>query len=78
VKTVSVSNLQRLVGACVDDAQSEGVVVTRRGRPAAVLVGVEGYDWEDLVYMTSPRFWEGVERWRREPLVADDDLPAGW
>ena len=46
MKAISVRDLQRRVKDCVDDAQRERVVITRRGQPAAVLVGVEGEDWE--------------------------------
>jgi len=48
----------------VDASQSERVVVTRHGRPAAVLVGVEGRDLEDLALQMSPGFWRMIERRR--------------
>ena len=38
-------------------AQQEAHVLTHHGRPAALLVGVEGYDYEDLVRMLDPEFW---------------------
>jgi prevent-host-death family protein len=44
--TVTVRDLQKRVKECVDDAQKDRVVITRRGKPAAVLVGVEGQDWD--------------------------------
>ena len=54
--------------------QTERVVVTRRGEPAAVVFGVEGKDWETVVLETSPAFWELVEARRREPTLTTDEL----
>ena len=47
--TVSVRDLQKRVKECVDDAQKDRVVITRRGKPAAVLVGVEGQGWDAVM-----------------------------
>jgi len=66
VKTITVRHLQKRVKESVDVAQKERVVVTRHGRPAAVLIGVEGQDWEDLVFQTNPSFWRMIERRRRQ------------
>jgi prevent-host-death family protein len=54
MKTISVRDLQKCIKECVDQAQKACVVVTRHGRPAAVLIGVEGKDWEHLVMHTAP------------------------
>jgi prevent-host-death family protein len=70
MKTVSVRDLQKSVRECVDAAQSERVVVTRRGKPAAVLMGVEGKDWETVVLETSPSFWKLIEQRRRQPTIS--------
>jgi prevent-host-death family protein len=66
VKTVSIRDLQRTIGRCVRIAQKENVVVTRHGRPAAIVIGVEGQDWEDLLYRSSPSFWRMIEARRKE------------
>ena len=44
MKMVTARELQKKIKQCVDAAQAERVVVTRHGKPAAVLVGVEGSD----------------------------------
>jgi prevent-host-death family protein len=62
LKTVTAGDLQKKVKECVDAAQNDRVVVTRRGRPAAVLVGVEGSDWEDVVLQSSRNFWKLLKR----------------
>lgn len=69
MKTISARDLQRKVRECVEVSQKERVIVTRHGRPAAVLVGVEGRDWEDLVLQTSPSFWRMIERRRKQKTV---------
>ena len=55
VKTISVRDLQKNIKDVVDSAQSDRVVVTRRGAPAAVLLGVEGKDWETVILKPAPR-----------------------
>ena len=40
----------------VDRAQGDRVVITRHGKPVAVLVSVEGEDWEAVVLQTDPAF----------------------
>jgi len=74
VKTISVRDLQKGIREAVDSAQRDRVVVTRRGRPAAVLVGVEGQDWETVVLETSSELWELIERRRAEPTLSAEEL----
>jgi prevent-host-death family protein len=76
MKTVSARELQRKIKKCVDLSQEDRVVITRHGRPSAVLVGVEGRDWEDLALQTSPGFWKLIEARRREPTVSLAELKA--
>ncbi len=54
MKTISVRELQKCIKECVDHSQKACVVVTRHGRPSAILIGVEGKDWEQLVTQTAP------------------------
>ena len=69
MKTINVRDLQKRIKECVEASQKERVVVTRHGRPAAVLIGVEGRDWEDVFYQTSPAFWRLIERRRKGKTV---------
>ena len=69
MKTVSVRDLQRNIRESVDAAQKDRVVVTRNGKPAALLIGVEGQDWESLILQTSPRFWKLIEKRRTEKAI---------
>ncbi len=70
MKTVTVRDLQKKVKECVDDAQEDRVIVTRHGKPAAVLVGVEGEDWEAVVLQTDPTFWKLIRARRKQPTIS--------
>jgi len=74
MKTVTARDLQKKVKECMDRSQEEQVVITRHGKPAAVLVGVEGRDWEDLVLQTSPAFWELIEDRRKQRTISLTEL----
>jgi len=76
MKTVTVRDLQKKVKECVDDAQQDRVVVTRHGKPAAVLVGVEGEDWEDVVLQTDPNFWKLIRERRKQPTMSMAQLKS--
>jgi prevent-host-death family protein len=70
MKTISVRDLQKRVRECVDAAQSDRIVVTRRGKPAAVIVGIEGADWETVVLETNAAFWRLIEKRRKQPTIS--------
>ena len=74
MKTITVRDLQRKVKECVDQAQLGRVVITRHGKPAAVLLGVEGEDWEDVVLQTDPKFWKLIRARRKQSTVSLGDL----
>ncbi len=76
MKTVTVRDLQKKVKDCVDDAQEDRVIITRRGRPAAVLIGVEDKDWEAVVLQTDPAFWKFIRSRRRQPTLSIDEIRA--
>jgi prevent-host-death family protein len=76
MKTVAVRELQKKLKECIDDAQRDRIVITRRGRPAAVIVGVEGHDWERIVLETSASFWRFIEKRRAQPTISMKKLKA--
>ncbi len=77
MKTIGVRELQKQLKECVDTAQTEQVVITRHGKPAAICIGVEGYDWEDLVWMTDKSFWQMIdERRQRAPTMSHEEVEA--
>ena len=74
MKTVNARDLQKKIKECVDMSQRDQVVITRRGVPAAVMVGVEGKDWEEVVLQTSATFWKLIEERRKEPTMSMKEL----
>jgi len=76
MKTVPVRDLQKKLKRCIDEAQEGRVVITRRGKPAALLVGVEGKDWETVILETDPTFWRLIQERRKEPTISLKELKA--
>ena len=55
--------------SCVDEAQRERIVLTRHGKPVALIVGVEGMDEEQVQLGGSEKFWKFIaERRKQETL----------
>src|SRR5262245_62069327 len=59
---------------CVRQAQRERVVLTRDGKPVAVLVGVKGLDWEQLELGHSDEFWSLIRARRGRRTISRDEL----
>lgn len=74
MRSVTVRDLQKSVKACVDTAQRDRLVIIRHGRPAAVLVGVEGQDWETVVLQMDPAFWRLIRARRKQPTLSRDQV----
>ena len=74
MKTISVRGLQKHIRDCVDASQRSRVVVTRHGVPAALMIGVEGSDWETLALQTNPSFWRLIEQRRKDRPVSLDEM----
>ena len=60
--------------ACVHDAQKERVILTREGRPVALIVGLADLDEEQLELGKSKKFWKLVSQWRKEKTVTQAEL----
>lgn len=70
MKTINVRELQKHVRGCVQASQRGRVVVTRYGVPTALLIGVEGTDWETLALQTNPSFWRMIQGRRSEDTIS--------
>ncbi len=70
MKTINVRELQKHVRGCVKASQGSRVVVTRHGIPTALIIGVEGTDWETLTLQTNPSFWRMIDRRRSENTIS--------
>ena len=70
MKTISVRDLQKGIRKTVEASQKDKVVVTRNGSPSALIIGVEGKDWESVVLQTSAPFWKMIEKRRGEKTIS--------
>jgi hypothetical protein len=59
---------------CIKDARRERVVLTRKGKPVALVVGVEGMDEEQLRLGSSSKFWTFIEKRRRQKTIGRTEL----
>ena len=74
MKTIGVRELQKRIKECVEASQTEGVVITRNGRPASLVIGVEGVDWEELVMQSDPAFWKVIRERRKEKSISKAEM----
>lgn len=65
MKVVALGRAKNELSAYVDQAQHERVLVTRHGKPAVLIIGVEGEDFEDLLTRSDPEFWQLIEARRK-------------
>ena len=59
---------------CIEDAQHERVVITRKGKPIALVVGIEGLDEEQLQLGSSEKFWTLIEARRKQKVLSRAEL----
>ena len=80
MKTVDIQETS--LDACVSDAQSERVVVTRAGNPVALVVGVQGLDEEQIALGASDKFWKLIAERRHEESLSraglEDKIDGGF
>ncbi len=74
MKTISVRDLQKQIKNCIDISQSDRVVITRQGKPAAVLLGVENLNWETLVLGLDKDFWHLIQKRRKQRTIPLEKL----
>ena len=65
MKVVALGKAKNEFSACVEEAQHDRVLVTRHGRPAALIIGVAGESIEDLLTRSDPEFWEMITTRRK-------------
>jgi hypothetical protein len=59
---------------CVRQAQDEGVLLTRNGKPVALLVGVQGLDLEQVELGQSDEFWQLIRERRAQKTISRKEL----
>lgn len=65
---------QATLDSCVREAQDDRVLLTREGRPVAVVVGLGGLDDEQIALGLSEDFWKLITTRRREPMISRAEL----
>ena len=73
MKHLTLESLPSDVAVVVDRLGDDRVVLTRMGKPVAVLVGVDQFDEEDMQYAADPAFWDMIRQRRREPVASTLD-----
>ena len=64
-KAVALTEVKNDLTKYVQLAEREEIVITRNGRPAAVLIGFRSdEDWEDYCLEGDPRFLDSIRRAR--------------
>jgi len=74
MKVVPLKEAKAKLSECVNNSQDDRVLITKHGRPAALLSGVEGYDLEQVMLVCNPKFWELIEERRGEPTLTRAEL----
>jgi prevent-host-death family protein len=65
MKVMTLRDAKARLSSVVEEANNERVLITKNGRPAAVVIGVEGHDTEDVMLISNPKFWAMIEESRR-------------
>jgi len=66
MKVLGLREAKQSLSMCIEQAQKDRVLITRHGKPAAVLIGVAGQEMDDVILQMDPRFWEMIEERRRK------------
>jgi len=76
MKMVGLKQAKARLSEFVDAAQRDRVLITRRGQPAALVIGVEGQDMEQVILGNDAEFWKMIEerRGRAGPTLTSDDV----
>lgn len=72
MKVIEIDNAD--IKDCLKDAQHECVVLTRRGKPVALLVGVAGMDLEQIALGHSDAFWQLIRERRGQKTMSRAEL----
>ncbi len=65
MKRIEIEGLATHVEELVAVAPRERVLLTRHGKPFAIVTDASAYDEEDIGYMSDPKFWQMIQTRRR-------------
>jgi prevent-host-death family protein len=69
MKTVALRNMKEGLSNYIAQAQKDYILITKHGRPSALVRGVEGCDFEDIFYMTNRAFWTTIRHRRTQKSI---------
>src|SRR5688500_4527821 len=72
MKTIGLEHAT--LSSCIQDARRERVVLTRKGKPVAFLIGITGLDEEQLQLASSKKFWTLIENRRKQKTISRTEL----
>ena len=70
MKSVSIRQARDGLSARIRESQDNPMLITRHGRPVAVLIGLESRDLEAAILGADPHVWRFVERRRKGRTVS--------
>ena len=73
MKSIGLKEAKAHLSRFVERAQHERILITRRGRPAAIVIGVEGHDIERIVLGSDAEFWNMIEERRKQRATLTSD-----
>ncbi len=59
---------------CISEAQHEKVILTRKGKPVALILGIEGMDSEQSELGSNGKFWELITARRTQKTITREEL----
>ena len=74
MKIVAIKKVKEQLSGYCEQAQEERVLITKHGKPLALVIGVEGRDLEDVITESNPEFWRLMEARRREPTISSTEM----
>ena len=69
MKRIPIESLASRVADLTSVIGNESILLTRDGKPLALVTDASHYDWEDIGYMTDPEFWKTIRERRAEPAT---------
>lgn len=74
MKFVALAEAKDRLSTYVEAAQHDRVVITRHGKPAVIMIGVDGDEIEDVLTMMDADFWRMIEERRKGPTIPIGDV----
>lgn len=73
MKTITIEELSSRIGELVQSVPGESVLLTKDGKPFALVRDASQYDEEDLGYINDPKFWKMISERMKQPTISLDE-----